>query len=186
MPHPHRLNIKDVIHQALHKGAQGIVSPSKLSTADESSQEDEDYQVWLKEYNEYLSAIKDHTVIISVITQIINNSNTPWPTIEPAKKQVLILPHTEKLIVHSGSKRCREAAVEYESRELVKRQDFLSETSHFDTLCFLGLSLYCRFVYSYILMSAVWITVCNRSRTHTTTWLPLARSETWLHTCNTQ
>src|SRR6266702_1935165 len=40
---------------------------------------------------------------------------------------------------------------------------FLSETSHFDTSRFLGLSLYCRFVYSYVLMSAVWITVCNRS-----------------------
>ena len=67
---------------------------------------------------------------------------------------------------------------------------FLSKTSHFDTLCFLGLSLYCQFVYSYVLMSAVWITVCNRSPcnhscTHTMTWLPLARSETWLHTHNT-
>ncbi len=66
---------------------------------------------------------------------------------------------------------------------------FLSETSHFDTLCFLGLSLYCWFVYSYVLMSAVWITVCNRSpcnRSCTcTTWLPSARSKTWLHTRNT-
>ncbi len=68
VPYPHRLNIKDVIRQALHKGAQGIVSPSKLSTANESSQEYEGYQLRLEEYNEYLSALKDHTVIISVIT----------------------------------------------------------------------------------------------------------------------
>jgi len=67
-PHPHRLNIKDVIRQALHEGAQGIASPSKPSAADESSQEYEDYRLRLEEYNEYLSALKDHTVIISVIT----------------------------------------------------------------------------------------------------------------------
>ncbi len=96
------------------------MSPLKPSAANESSQEYEDYRLRLEEYNEYLSALKDHTVIISVITQIINDSDAPWPTVEPAKKQVLILPHTEKLIVHSGSKRCREAAVEYESGELME------------------------------------------------------------------
>ncbi|KAI9430286.1 hypothetical protein H4582DRAFT_2087211 [Lactarius indigo] len=39
-PHPHRLNINDVIHQALHEGAQGITLSLELSAADELSQDE--------------------------------------------------------------------------------------------------------------------------------------------------
>ncbi|KAI9430530.1 hypothetical protein H4582DRAFT_1823919 [Lactarius indigo] len=43
-PHPHRLNINNVIHQALHEGAQGITLSLELSTADELSQDKKEFQ----------------------------------------------------------------------------------------------------------------------------------------------
>ncbi|KAI9433451.1 hypothetical protein H4582DRAFT_2060874 [Lactarius indigo] len=91
-PHPYRLNINDVIHQALHEGAQGITSSSELSTANKLLQDKKGFQARLQEYNNCMSALSDHRVIISIITKAINNGDTPWPAIEPTKNKVLVLP----------------------------------------------------------------------------------------------
>ncbi|KAI9429559.1 hypothetical protein H4582DRAFT_2147458 [Lactarius indigo] len=88
-PHPYRLNINDVIHQALHEGAQGITSSSELSAADKLLQDKKGFQARLQEYNNRMSALSDHRVIISIITKAINNGDTPWPAIEPTKKKAL-------------------------------------------------------------------------------------------------
>ncbi|KAH9015347.1 hypothetical protein EDB84DRAFT_1567739 [Lactarius hengduanensis] len=116
--HPHSLNIKGVIRHARR------ASSLKPSTAVGPLQEEEDFQKRLEDYNERMDTLSDHKVIITVITEAIDDTWTsvPWPAIEPATKQALILPLTKKLAVHSGSKRCREAAVECESGELMERQ----------------------------------------------------------------
>ncbi|KAH9008067.1 hypothetical protein EDB84DRAFT_1572373 [Lactarius hengduanensis] len=120
-PSTHEFSVNTMIHQALHEGAQGTESPSKPTTANEPSQEKLLYEAQLTQYETQMSALQSHKAAIYIITAAIN-PDIPWPAVEPAKRQALILPLTERWVAHSGSKRCRDVAVEGESGDLVERE----------------------------------------------------------------
>lgn len=115
-PPAHHLNVKDMIYQRLHGGAQESQPSLKIKLEDQR-----------KEHSVRMSALEDHDFVISFIAQAIED--TTWPVIEPAKRQVLVLSDADQWIVRSGSKRCRETALECEGGDteesLLKRNKSL-------------------------------------------------------------
>ncbi|KAH9025840.1 hypothetical protein EDB85DRAFT_2149458 [Lactarius pseudohatsudake] len=107
----HKSNIKDVIHQA-----RGIEPTSKLAAVD-----DQAFKSVLADYEFYMSALDNHTSAILTIKQAIDKENA-WPAFEPANRQRLLLSHAVKRGLRSGSKRCREAALECEGGDLMEWQ----------------------------------------------------------------
>ncbi|KAI9437896.1 hypothetical protein BJY52DRAFT_1229987 [Lactarius psammicola] len=119
--HAHDINIKGIIDQALHEGAQGTKFPSNPTAADDTLQEVKLFQVRLQNYKHRMSALQNHKVVIYAITTALDDESTPWPVDDVAKKQPLILPQTEKWVLNSGSKRSKEAGVEHESGDLTQQ-----------------------------------------------------------------
>ncbi|KAI9430737.1 hypothetical protein H4582DRAFT_2063435 [Lactarius indigo] len=107
----HKFKIKDVIHQA-----QGIKPTLKLAAVNEQA-----FKNALADYELYMSALDNHNAAILTIKQVINQENA-WPAFEPANRQRLLLSHAVRRGLHSGSKRCREAALECEGGDLMERQ----------------------------------------------------------------
>ena len=114
-PHSQKLNIKDAIQHAFHEVAQGVKSTSELATTSVLLQEEEEkFQEQLKDYNNCMLALKNHNVMIYIITETLNEDPNSWPGTEPAKKQKLVLSCVER-----WSLWCREVVEKLEGNKLL-------------------------------------------------------------------
>lgn len=119
-PHGHRLDIKDMIQQALHR--QETESASTPVGTDASPRDEEEFQARVADYETRMAALKNHDIVIFAITRAIEDKHTLWPAIEPAEKQDFFLSRVENWSLRLSSKRCREAAVECEGGDLMERR----------------------------------------------------------------
>ncbi|KAI9441960.1 hypothetical protein BJY52DRAFT_1229314 [Lactarius psammicola] len=74
--HAHNINIKGIIDQALHEGAQGTKFPSNPTAADDTLQEAKLFQARLQNYKHRMSALQNHKVVTNLPTTPVKTR--PW------------------------------------------------------------------------------------------------------------
>ena len=111
-----KFDLKDVILCIHPQDDQGAESPPKVAATNGLLQE-ETYKQQLQQYELLMRAFRNHDVFLDILSRFFKIQG--WPTNEPAAKQNTVLSHTEKQSLPTSSKRCREAAAEFEGNTLV-------------------------------------------------------------------